>query len=52
MPNSVGVAAGAPAATMALYAVVPVPGTEHLVTAPPAAHARAQGWFVPAPAAR
>ncbi|MGW1847745.1 hypothetical protein [Streptomyces sp. NPDC001966] len=38
----------APVTTVALYAVVPVPGTEHLVTAPLAAHAQAQGWAVPA----
>ncbi|WP_328512800.1 hypothetical protein OG842_45015 (plasmid) [Streptomyces sp. NBC_00376] len=38
----------APVTAVALYAVVPVPGTERLVTAPLAAHAQAQGWAVPA----
>ncbi|MEV0488772.1 hypothetical protein [Streptomyces atratus] len=34
--------------TVALYAVVPVPGVENLVLAPLAAHADARGWAVPA----
>ncbi|MFD4862811.1 hypothetical protein [Streptomyces atratus] len=45
---AVGGAPVAPVTAVALYAVVPVPGMEHLVTAPLAAHAEAQGWVVPA----
>ncbi|MDK0517498.1 hypothetical protein [Streptomyces sp. ML-6] len=37
-----------PVTAVALYAVVPVPGTEHLVLPPLAAHAEARDWRVPA----